>query len=110
MPSFCRSLLVAVLAVSSLAVSLPAAAGGAWAGLDARVGSAVPAAWAARTPGIDESERVVVGNVHPLARPEAAVGRTDPRLPMARIVVALALRPGARARLDTLLAEQQDLL
>lgn len=51
---------------------------------------------------------MVVGSVHPLARPEVAVGRTDPGLPMARIVVALALRPGARARLERLLAEQQD--
>jgi pseudomonalisin len=50
----------------------------------------------------------LAGGVHPLARPELAVGRTDPRLPMARIVVALQLRPGARARLETLLAEQQD--
>jgi pseudomonalisin len=50
----------------------------------------------------------LAGGVHPLARPELAVGRTDPRLPMARIVVALPLRPGARARLETLLAEQQD--
>ncbi len=55
------------------------------------------------------ADRVALpGGVHPLARPELAVGRTDPRLPMERIVVALALRPGARARLDALLAGQQD--
>jgi pseudomonalisin len=59
--------------------------------------------------GPGPADRVVLpGSVHPLARPELAVGRTDPRLPMKRIVVALALRPGARARLETLLAEQQD--
>jgi pseudomonalisin len=103
MPSRRRSVL-AVLAVSSLAAQLPAAA---WAALAARAGIGVLAVRDART-GIDESDRVVAGSVHPLARPEVAVGRTDPRLPMARIVVALALRPGARARLETLLAEQQD--
>ena len=92
MPSRRRSHFVAVLVASSLATQMPA-----------RAGSAAPAA------GIDGSERVAVGSVHPLARPEALVGRTDPGLPMARIVVALALRPGARARLETLLAEQQDL-
>jgi pseudomonalisin len=84
-----RSVL-ALLALSHLAIQLPA--------------SAAPAGY-----GIDDSDRVVLpGTVHPLARPEAAVGRTDPRLPMARIVVALSLRPGAQARLEALLVAQQD--
>ncbi|MBV8200272.1 MAG: S8/S53 family peptidase [Acidobacteria bacterium] len=60
-------------------------------------------------PAPGAADRVVLpGSVHPLARPELAVGRTDPRLPMERIVVALELRPGARARLAALVAEQQD--
>jgi pseudomonalisin len=64
---------------------------------------------AAALPGLEAAGRPVPpGSVHPLARPELAVGRTDPRLPMERMVLALALRPGARARLETLLAEQQD--
>jgi pseudomonalisin len=98
MPSrLCRVL--AVLALSCLAAGLPAAADSGRAARAALIGRA----------GSDESDRVVAGTVHPEARPELAVGRTDPRLPMARIVVALALRPGARVRLETLLAEQQDL-
>jgi pseudomonalisin len=55
------------------------------------------------------TDRVVLsGTVQPLALPGLAVGRTDPRLPMRRIILTLALRPGARARLDRLLAEQLD--
>jgi pseudomonalisin len=59
-------------------------------------------------PPIDADDRVVAGGVHPQARPELAVGHSDPMLPMARIIVALRLRPGAQPRLDALLAEQQD--
>jgi pseudomonalisin len=85
-----RRSFLAVLAAASLAAQAPAGA-----------------AEAARA-GIAGADRVVAGSVHPLARPEAAVGRTNARLPMARIVVALARRPGAQARLERLLAEQQD--
>ncbi|HVR10027.1 MAG TPA: S53 family peptidase [Thermoanaerobaculia bacterium] len=62
----------------------------------------------ARTGPLAADRVALPGAVHPLARPELSVGRTDPRLPMDRIVVALALRPGARERLATLLADQQD--
>jgi pseudomonalisin len=55
------------------------------------------------------SDRVVLaGTLPPLALPGLSVGRTDPGLRMERIILRLALRPGARARLDRLLAEQVD--
>jgi subtilase family serine protease len=92
MPSRCRAVL-ALLVLLPLAIQVPAGARSVRSGID----------------GIDDSDRVVLpGAVHPLARPEAAVGRTDPRLAMERIVLSLALRPGARTRLETLLADQQD--
>lgn len=74
----------------------------------AALGQAAPAPAAGRRV-IDESDRVVLaGNVTPRARPELAVGRTDPQLPMERIILQLALRPGTRAGRDALLAAQQD--
>jgi hypothetical protein len=58
---------------------------------------------------VDDSDRVVMeGSVHPLARAQADRGRTDANLPMERIVLSLALRPGAQQELDQLLADQQD--
>ena len=69
----------------------------------------IAAAWTPAVPALAGADRVVLpGAGHPLARPEVEVGRTDPRLPLARLVLVLALRPGARPRLDALLAEQQD--
>jgi Pro-kumamolisin, activation domain/Calx-beta domain len=70
---------------------------------------ALPAPQAGGTRVIDESDRVVLRrNVNPLARPDLAVGRTKADLPMDRMILSLALRPGAQAELDQLLAEQQD--
>ena len=58
---------------------------------------------------IDERDRVVLlDNVHPLARRELEVRRADLDLPMERMILSLALRPGAQAQLDRQLAAQQD--
>jgi pseudomonalisin len=55
------------------------------------------------------SDRVLLaGTLQPRALPGLAVGRTDPGLRMERVILQLALRPGARARLERLLAEQVD--
>jgi pseudomonalisin len=48
------------------------------------------------------------GNVHPLARPELAIGPTDPNLAMHRILLILGRRPGADEELHALLDDQQD--
>ena len=70
--------------------------------------AAAAAAAAAAVPVIDDADRMVLpGNVPPLARSELDVGRSDPNLPMERMVLLLELRPGAGARLEQLLAEQQ---
>src|SRR5579864_7089516 len=59
-------------------------------------------------PVIDEADRMVLpGNVPPLARAEFDAGRSDPNLPMERMILLLELRPGAEARLEQLLDEQQ---
>jgi pseudomonalisin len=75
--------------------------------------AAVPAAAAMRAGAaprvIDDSDRIVLpGNVPALARPELDRGRSDPSLAMERMILLLELRPGAGARLERLLAEQQD--
>lgn len=58
---------------------------------------------------INEADRVVLhGNVPLRARPELEIGRADPNLPTKRMILQLALRPGAKAQLAQLLAEQQD--
>ena len=67
------------------------------------------AATASGLQSIDERDRVVLlNNVHPLARRELEVRRTDLDLPMERMILALALRPGAQAQLDQHLAAQHD--
>jgi subtilase family serine protease len=59
-------------------------------------------------PVIDDADRMVLpGNVPPLTRSELDLGRSDPNLPMERMILLLELRPGAGARLEELLAEQQ---
>jgi subtilase family serine protease len=59
-------------------------------------------------PVIDDADRMVLpGNVPPLARAEFDIGRSDPNLPMERMILLLELRPGAEARLEQLLDEQQ---
>ena len=56
------------------------------------------AATASGLPSIDEKDRVVLrNNVHPLARRELEVRRADLDLPMERMILSLALRPGAQA-------------
>ncbi len=58
---------------------------------------------------IDENDRVVLhGNVHPKARPEFDVGPTDPSLPMNRTILLLKIATEKQAKLDRLVAEQQD--
>jgi pseudomonalisin len=58
---------------------------------------------------INEGDRVVLhGNVNPLARAQFDVGRTDPNLPMERMILSLALRPGAQADLQQLLVTLHD--
>ncbi len=86
-----RSALIGALLIAATAATV-AAAGGQRAAL----------------PVIDDADRMVLpGNVPPLARSELDVGRSDPNLPMERMVLLLELRPGAGARLEQLLAEQQ---
>jgi len=64
---------------------------------------------AAAVPGIDEKDRVVLkNNVHPLALPEFETGRADLGLPMERMILSLAPRPGAQQQLEKLLAQQHD--
>ncbi len=73
-----------------------------------------PAGQAAAAPAagrriVNEADRVVLGgNVPRRARPELEVGRTDPALPMRRMILALRPRAGAAAEIDRLLAAQQD--
>ncbi|MGE5246938.1 MAG: protease pro-enzyme activation domain-containing protein, partial [Verrucomicrobiota bacterium] len=69
-----------------------------------------PAARAAVSPETEgDSPRVLLrGNVHPLARPEFDIGESDPHLPMERIILHLARRPGADLELQQLLADQQN--
>src|SRR5258708_7617395 len=70
---------------------------------------AAPGAAAGVPRVIDDRDRVVLeGNVHPLARPEFEVGRTDGNLPMERMILLLAPRPGAGAGPERLLANQHD--
>jgi subtilase family serine protease len=66
-----------------------------------------PAGGQPAVPVIDEADRMVLpGNVPPLARSELDVGRSDPNLPLERMILLLEPRPGAGARLERLLAEQ----
>ena len=58
---------------------------------------------------VDDSDRVVLKrNVHRLAQPGFDKGRSDPNLPMDRMILALSLRPGAQQALDQLLVRQLD--
>jgi pseudomonalisin len=58
---------------------------------------------------VDDSDRISLpGNVPALARPELERGRSNPSLAMERMILLLEPRPGAAARLEQLLAEQQD--
>jgi pseudomonalisin len=58
---------------------------------------------------LDDADRVVLpGNVPAAARSAVDLGRSDPNLPLERMIFLLELRPGAEARLQQLLAEQQE--
>ena len=83
----------------------------------ALVAAAVPlAAQGAGTPPIltrpgdaPSSGRVTLpGNVHPAVRDLLPEGRTDPSLPMERMIMAMRMRPEAKARLDQFLADLQN--
>ena len=76
-----------------------------FAGLSIGIGSP----FAADSAVIDENDRVVLHrNVHPKARPEFDAGPTDPSLPMNRTILLLKIAPEKQAKLDRLVAEQQD--
>jgi pseudomonalisin len=82
-----------------------AAAAGAALGEDA----AAPAVGKPVLAQIDDGDRVVLrGNVPPKARPELEIARTDPNLPMQRMILQLEPRPGAKAEIEQLLLDQQD--
>jgi hypothetical protein len=58
---------------------------------------------------INEKDRVALpDNVHPLAKREFEIRRADLDLPMERMILMLAQRPGAQAQLDRHLAAQHD--
>lgn len=58
---------------------------------------------------VDPNETVILmGNVHPLARPEFDIGPADASLPMKRMILTLRPDPVRQAELDGLLARQQD--
>ncbi len=58
---------------------------------------------------INDADRVTKrGNTHPLARTEFDRGPADINTPMNNMIMSLAMRPGAQAELQTLLAQQQD--
>jgi len=86
--------------MGALVIAVTAAAAGQSAPLPASAQPAVPV--------VDEADRMVLpGNVPPLARSELDVGRSDPNLPLERMILLLEPRPGAGARLERLLAEQR---
>jgi pseudomonalisin len=97
-----RSALMGALLIAATATTIAAAAGQS---------AGAPAGGAGghrAVPVIDDADRMVLpGNVPPLASAEFDVGRSDPNLPMERMVLLLEQRPGAGARLEQLLAEQQ---
>jgi pseudomonalisin len=73
------------------------------------VALAAPGAATAAPIAINDNDRVVLGgNVHPLARAEFEIGHTDALLPMEKMILLLALRPGAQAQLDQLHADLQN--
>ncbi len=58
---------------------------------------------------VNNNDTVVLrGNVPNLAQPAYDYGATDPALPMEQMILALKLRPNKKAKLDHLLAMQQD--
>src|SRR6476646_6906790 len=58
---------------------------------------------------INEADRVVLhGNVHPQALAEFDRGSANAAMPMNRMVLLLSVRPDAQAKLQQLLADQQD--
>ena len=61
------------------------------------------------TAPVDRSRRVVLrGNVHPSASPRFDAGPVDPLMKLDHVMVMLKRSPVQQARLDQLLAEQQD--
>jgi pseudomonalisin len=101
-----RALIGAMVGAVAIAATATAAAAGQGAPASAGGQRALPAIPA--IPAIDDADRIVLpGNVPPLARPDLDLGRSDPNLPMERMILLLELRPGSAARLDRLLAEQQ---
>jgi len=68
-----------------------------------------PLAAAGPTPPAPAAERITFqGNVHSLARPELAIGPTDPGLAMRRVLLLLEQRPGGAEELRRLLDDQQE--
>src|SRR5258708_4196358 len=90
----------ALIGALVIAATATAAAAGQSAPLPAGGQRALPV-----TEGADG--RVWAGTVPPRARAELDLGRSDPNLPLERMIFLLELRPGAGPRLERLLAEQQ---
>ena len=60
-------------------------------------------------PGGQAQERVQLqGNVHRAVRDRVPTGHADPGMAMERMILSFRMRPEARARLEHLLADQQD--
>jgi hypothetical protein len=75
----------------------------------AAIAFAAAGAAAASDPLADGGDRVVLrGNVAPLAVPEFDAGPADPELPLSRMILVLARRPGGDAALRELLDAQLD--
>lgn len=97
--TFSRFALMGALLIAATAAAATAAAGQS---------APAPAGGQRAVPVIDDADRMVLpGNVPPLALSELDLGRSDPNLPLERMILLLELRPGAGARLEQLLAEQQ---
>jgi len=61
------------------------------------------------TQDVVEGDRTVLrGNVHPRIAERAPIGGVDRSKPMERMILSLKVAPESKARLETLLAEQQD--
>jgi pseudomonalisin len=72
-------------------------------------GSAVAAPVVPVTPTAPAPARIILSsNMPPQARPELEVGRVSPTLQLDRVILSLAPRPGAEAKLEQFLRDVQD--
>ncbi len=61
------------------------------------------------SPAVDESTTIIAGSVRPEFTSRMIVGSTDQSLRMEKIILSLKLAPDAKAKLDELILQQQDL-